>query len=231
MPVRFLHLRVTLLDCQPPVWRLLKVDESISLRDLHLAVERAMGWSEAWWWCFEQDEALLGEEAIAALSDDRPFVGDDDEPYVVLAPPEVPDRHADARVFAVHRLLEREGDACRYVRDDHDQWEFDVEVVAATTHEPTADDPFRFAKCVDGAGAAPPEDVGGVDGYLALQAILADEDDPDHAAWTEALPDFDPHEFDVALANAALAGFEAKPPRATTPVAPRAFKQRRRRSR
>ena len=59
-----------------------------------------------------------------------------------------------------------------YRYDFGDGWEHDVEVIGSGG---------PAAGCLDGEGACPPEDCGGVSGYADLRAALADPSDPDHA--------------------------------------------------
>ena len=64
---------------------------------------------------------------------------------------------------------------------------------------------LKFAVCLDGANACPPEDCGGTSGYEELLEVLAD---PTHEAYKHysswAGRDFDPTKFDLAQVNAAL---------------------------
>lgn len=64
---------------------------------------------------------------------------------------------------------------------------------------------LRFAVCLDGANACPPEDVGGSRGYEHLLAVLADPSHEEHehlSGWVGG--PFDPTAFDLALVNARL---------------------------
>jgi hypothetical protein len=64
---------------------------------------------------------------------------------------------------------------------------------------------LKFAVCVDGQNACPPEDVGGYPGYEEFREAIAD---PDHQERDRMLDwvggAFDPAEFDLALGNARL---------------------------
>jgi len=68
----------------------------------------------------------------------------------------------DDRKYKLRRLL-KEGDRLRYVYDFGDSWEH---VIAVEKVEP-CDVSGSWCEVLDGARACPPEDVGGVPGYLA----------------------------------------------------------------
>jgi hypothetical protein len=75
-------------------------------------------------------------------------------------------------------------------------------VIEATTNAPLG---LKFAVCLDGENACPPEDCGGVNGYSMLLEALADPDHEDHEhrlSWMGG--SFDPAAFAVAEANIAL---------------------------
>jgi hypothetical protein len=73
------NLRVTLLDVQPPVWRLMRVPSAVPLSALHSIVQVAMGWQDYHlheWQVGDdyyddesgEDEVILGEVAPADSS-------------------------------------------------------------------------------------------------------------------------------------------------------------------
>jgi hypothetical protein len=63
---------------------------------------------------------------------------------------------------------------------------------------------LKFAVCLDGANACPPEDSGGAGGYEDLLQVLADpsHEDHHHLGWVGG--PLDPTELDVGLVNARL---------------------------
>lgn len=72
----------------------------------------------------------------------------------------------------------------------------------------------RYPRCTAGRRAAPPEDSGGVWGYEAMLALLADPDGADRAdaELMEMLPeDFDPASVDLEEINEALADVSDRP--------------------
>ncbi|MDX6226720.1 MAG: hypothetical protein QOI76_110 [Frankiales bacterium] len=59
-------------------------------------------------------------------------------------------------------------------------------------------------RCLDGARACPPEDVGGFPGYEQLLAALPDPGHEMHEELTEWIGSFDPEAFDAVGVTAAL---------------------------
>ena len=86
-----------------------------------------------------------------------------------------------------------EGGVIRYEYDFGDGWEHTVTVGARGRAAAPA--------CLDGAGACPPEDVGGVPGYARLLAALADPADDGHEEYLAAYGPIDPASFDVDEAD------------------------------
>jgi hypothetical protein len=80
-----------------------------------------------------------------------------------------------------------------YTYDLGDNWRHIVEIEEWLT----LDDTPRFAACLDGARARPPEDAGGVSGYEAFLEIMSDTLDAEHTEmkrWCGG--HFDPEWFD-----------------------------------
>ena len=64
---------------------------------------------------------------------------------------------------------------------------------------------LKYAVCIDGQNACPPEDCGGAGGYAELLETLADPDHQDHQRAVEWVGgSFEPTSFDLASTNVAL---------------------------
>ena len=82
-------------------------------------------------------------------------------------------------------------DPVRYRYDFGDDWEHVVDF-----EELLPADEGTYPRCVAGAGACPPEDVGGPAGYAEFLQALADPRHPERAAMLEWVGgSFDPHAF------------------------------------
>lgn len=177
MPRQIYQLRITLAGVTPSVWRRVLVPGGFTLDRLHRVVQYAMGWRDVHLHSFDIAGQQYGEP----------------DPVGELAVRDELDRRLDA--------IANKGDVFHYTYDFGDWWE----------HELTVEDVFgadpeeRYPMCAAGAGACPPEDVGGPPGYQELREALADPDHPRHELALAALgAAHDPEEFDPALATTLL---------------------------
>jgi len=140
-------------------------------------LQAAMGWTDSHLHCFR-----IGDELYGMQFDDYPE-GEIDETSVTVI-----------GALSGHRRFV-------YEYDFGDSWDHDV-VVEATWTMPSG---LKFAVCVDGQNACPPEDCGGVPGYALMLEALGDpshEEHDDFLGWLGG--PFDPEAFDLAVPNAAL---------------------------
>lgn len=161
-----LVLTIELDGVTPCVWRRVAIPSNTPLDQVHLMIQDAMGWHDTHMYVFETDEYTI----IDPRSDSGGIPADG-ERLVSIAT----DR--DARFT--------------YVYDFGDEW----------THTVTVDEirpggPDNVFTVLDGGGACPPEDIGGVAGYQHLLTALADPASPDHDDAVDTLgPDFDPDRY------------------------------------
>jgi hypothetical protein len=103
-----------------------------------------------------------------------------------------------ARLADVARVRTR----IAYEYDFGDSWEHELVVEARAV----AEDGQAYPACLDGEGACPPEDCGGAYGFAELKEVLAAPDSAERDEMLEWMGgDFDPTNFDLAAANAAVA--------------------------
>lgn len=173
------RLRIELLHLQPAVWRELRVPANLSLGDLHEIIQVAMGWLD-----FHLHEFIAGQQRFGNPDADWPDRGLRDE-----------------RECPIDEILRQPGDRLRYVYDLGDDWEHQVTLLA---FEPPGAHDERLL-CLDGAGECPPEDVGGVPGYMEFLQAFRDRTHPDHVEtmrWAGGA--FDPNHFDATEVNESL---------------------------
>ena len=150
---------------------------SLRLDKLHVVFQEAMGWTNSHLHQFRIGDVLYGMHF-----EDWP----DEELH-----------EAEFKLADVTHAGER----FRYDYDFGDSWEHEVLVERADTIRPA----LKFAVCLDGANACPPEDCGGTGGYADFLEALANPAHEEHEQYRQwAGEDFNPEAFDLAATNAAL---------------------------
>jgi hypothetical protein len=185
------ELGISIAGTEPAIWRQLVLPETVTIAELHGAIQKAFGW---------KDYHLYGVRALDRKGRPRIIIGGDGDPDELDGEP------ADGV-----KLLElidptRPGMAVEYEYDFGDTWTHVIEVVG----------PAKIGEntivCLDGAMRGPVEDCGGVGGYANLVRVLKNPKHPEHgetAEWFEATTgekasDFDPSAFDVVETNGQL---------------------------
>lgn len=107
------------------------------------------------------------------------------------------DGDADEHEVTLADLVDRPRTRIDYTYDFGDDWRHEIVVEQVAV----AEEGVRYPVFLDGAGACPPEDCGGIGGYQRLREVLSDPTHPEHeelAQWAglEKAADFDPSSFD-----------------------------------
>lgn len=173
---------ISLDHSDPQVWRRVLVPPSIPLSSLHEVIQAAMGWDNEHLYHFKVGKQTFSEpdfDLDTGLSSHDTTLAD--------------------CLGAVRKRLPK---ALQYLYDFGDSWYHTVRVEALVD----VDAASPWAECIEGAGACPLEDCGGVMGYARLCAILNNPDDPEYAEWLDWAGDpIDPAAFDLAAAQRAVA--------------------------
>ena len=174
------QVHISLAEIEPTIWRRLLVPADWTLDQLHLGIQAAFGWAN-----YHLHEFLIGGLRygdVDILSDGA--------------------LDGDARVFAAAqvRLRDFQGESVEfdYLYDFGDGWRHLVRLEDSVLLEAAP----KFASCIAGARARPPEDVGGISGYEGFLEILVDPDDPEYAdtkRWCGG--HFNPDWFDLDQIN------------------------------
>jgi hypothetical protein len=176
------HIKVTLNDIRPAIWRRLRVPDSMNLRQLSQLIQVAMGWNGGHLHAFEIGGRQFGD-------------------------PSMIDEGEDEARMTVKKLMRDGISRFLYTYDFGDNWEH---VVLIEKKAPPPGGPTAPA-CVAGARAGPPEDCGGAPGYDGLIAALAEPDKPASRELLEwAGEDFDPEDFSPEEVNARLQSWSAR---------------------
>jgi hypothetical protein len=181
MPVY--QLRIALADSEPLIWRQLLVSGAVTLATLNVIFQHAMGWRGS-----HRHEFVIGDTRYGQPDPDHP------ETVPVI----------DEQTVTLSGLV-KVGEHFSYLYDFGDDWQHDITVEALLPADVTSVTPL----CIAGANACPPEDVGGIPGYVDFLDILGD---PSHDEHQETLEwcggGFDPAVFDQAETNRRLAGLK-----------------------
>lgn len=110
----------------------------------------------------------------------------------------------DDRQVTLGALLTLPGDRLLYEYDFGDSWEHDIVLEAVAPGDASG------ARCIAGVGRCPPEDVGGIYGYMSLRQVLASPGGTGHQEALDWLgldraAEFDAAAFSVEDANHAIA--------------------------
>ena len=176
------HIKVTLNDIRPPIWRRLRVPDSMNLGQLSMLIQAAMGWDGGHMHAFEIGGLQYGD-------------------------PEWLEDGENEDQMTIQKLMRDGISRFGYTYDFGDNWDH---AVLIEKKAPPPGSP-RAPACVDGARACPPEDCGGPPGYDGLIAALAAPDKPSNRELLEwAGEDFDPEYFSQEEVNARLKSWSAQ---------------------
>jgi len=176
-PTGVLSLKVTLRHLKPPIWRRILVRGGMTLGDLHVAIQVAMGWQNGHLHAFDVGGEQYGE-------------------------PGSMDDLADENRLTLNRLIKMGVSRFGYTYDFGDDWEHEIQIEHAVPPSTAT----AFPACVAGKRGCPPEDCGGPFGYAELLEILATPDHPEREERLEWIGgDFDPEAFSASATDATLA--------------------------
>lgn len=173
------QLKITLMGVEPPIWRRVLVGDC-SLESLHFMIQRVMGWGNDHLYEFE-----VGKKRYAGT-----------DPMGMMGT-------AESSRISLSRAAPTVGAKFYYIYDFGDDWRHEILVEAFGPPEEGREYPF----CLGGERACPPEDVGGVWGYMDLVEALEDPEHERHEEFMEWLEEFDPEGFDLDTVNEALKSF------------------------
>jgi hypothetical protein len=173
-----IQFKVTLRYIQPPIWRRVVLTDNATLGDLHQVIQVAMGWYDGHLHCFRIGDIRYTDQRASEMDD----MDMEREDRVSLA---------DVVTAAKQKF--------RYEYDFGDGWEHEIVAEKFLPLDPSATYPL----CLGGARACPPEDCGGVPGYMdLLEALQAKEPTEEQAELLEWVgEDYDPEEFEIGDFN------------------------------
>lgn len=172
-----LKLHVSLRHSNPIIWRRLQVSDDYTLEQFHFVLQAIFEWDNSYPHLFD----IKGRQ------------------YESHGEPDA--EGLDERQYTLSALHLKPGDEFLYNYDPADSWDH---IIVVETVETGVTIPPRL---LEGEGAAPPEDIGGMPGYEALLQVLSNPAHPDYEEameWLGYEPDmiFDPNFFSDAEIDA-----------------------------
>lgn len=202
------QLRITLADIEPAIWRSVLVADAITLLGLHRTIQAAFGWQDCHLHRFEIDR-IRYETPHPDFPWDPPTPGwldhlraqgvDEADITYLITPPR------DERRVRLSGFVNAGIGSFEYVYDFGDDWAHRIDV-----EEVMEADAHGLPLLVGGQRACPPEDCGGLPGYLELiEAVRNPTAESENREWREWLlrmvgPQWDPDRFDAPAAAVRL---------------------------
>ncbi len=180
-------LKIELLEVsKPKLWREIKVSPEISFHQLHLIIKAAFGWRDSHLYQFSEN----GYRDLISIC--SPY----DEEGAVNAT-EISASSILYKMCNSYSFEPKDALKLKYIYDYGDSWEHEITAVRF-------DSSSEKTELVDGGGACPPEDCGGVHGFEDLKSSLkTGKPSAIHGEswipWLEGCgyEDFDPERFDL----------------------------------
>jgi len=197
-------LTITLNGIDPPIWRRIQILDTI-MYDLHVAIGVSMGWSGEHMFSLEVPDMPRFDLLIAL-----------ENVSFQMAKGEIYNMGEDDIFLSDLAVYSGPDASFTYIYDLGDEWRHTVEIEAIESPEDAPPTPI----CLDGEGACPPEDIGGIWKYLQfLHSPVEDsskdmdgaDEDEDGEEWDEwemyglDRATWDPEAFSVRRANRELA--------------------------
>jgi hypothetical protein len=174
------QVKITLKYIRPPIWRRIEVPGDVTLDELHLILQAAMGWTNSHVHQFKVGRTYYGEPSIDEFSD----LNLKDESKAHL-----------------HKVLSKPKQKMIYEYDFGDGWKHEILLEKVLP----LDRGVRYPRCLGGARACPPEDCGGVRGYANFLEAISDPEHEEHDEYLDWIGDeFDPEKFEAAKFDNAL---------------------------
>jgi hypothetical protein len=164
-----IQLKITLQGSDPEIWRRIIVEDGITMFQLHHVIQICMGWENRHLFLFN-----IHKHQIGWLNEEWDEIGD--ERNIV-----------DANGVTLESLALDAGDDFIYIYDLGDDWFHRIEVETV----PAKMGAKKVPVCVDGSGACPPEDVGGMIGFADWAARMKDNKvkmSKEDRNWFKAVP-------------------------------------------
>lgn len=166
------QFKITLKEVDPPIWRRIQLQDC-TLDTLHVMIQIAMDWDDE-----HMHEFIIGERRFGRVVD-----VDVEEESTVRLSEFVPTLGKKA--------------SFEYIYDFGDDWRHEIIFEGMQPPNPK----LKYPACIAGERAGPPDDVGGVYGYMDFLEAIADPDHDQHDEMLEWIGEFDAEKFNEKAAT------------------------------
>lgn len=174
------QLKITLQGIRPPIWRRFQVWDDVTLAKLSDVLQIVMSWED----CHLHD-FVIDRRRYSVPDFDGDGYGRD---------------VSDERLTRLNEVVQQVGSHFEYRYDFGDDWSHDLLLEAILLPEPAVD----YPRCIAGARATPPEDIGGVFGYLEYLEAIGDPSHEEHENMLDWRGPFDAEAFSATTVNQIL---------------------------
>jgi len=169
------QIKVTLMGSEPPIWRRVQVTSDTSLQKLHRILQAVMGWSNS-----HLHQFIIGGK------------------YFAEPDPEYDPEVENEKLMRLSQVFSGVNDKSIYEYDFGDNWEHEILIEKVLP----VDEEIHYPVCLAGQRACPPEDCGGIQGYIRFLEAIQKNSHPEHDEMLEWVGgSFDPEDFNLNEIN------------------------------
>lgn len=178
-----IQLKISLRGTNPPIWRRVQVEKTITFEGLHEVIQIAMGWTNSHLHEFNLPGIRIGQP-LDELDDD------------------FNDGLMDEAMITLESVLTDRKQTFDYTYDFGDSWDHTLLVEKQLAGEAS----IAYPICIGGKLNCPPEDCGGIPGFYQLLDIINNKRHPERQEMLEWLGGvYDAQQFDQQEVNQQLA--------------------------
>ena len=182
MTKKVYQIQIALKDFKPKIWRRILIPPDLFLSDFHKIIQTSMGWTNSHLHQFIKN----GKFYTRRIPDDDYWDEMD---------------NVDYKNVKISDLLKVEKEKIIYEYDFGDSWEHNIILEKILP----ADDKIEYPVCIAGKMNCPPEDCGGVGGYIDMLEVLKQPDHEEYDSYIKWLGGaFDPGYFNKDEVNEML---------------------------
>ena len=168
------QLKITLKGARPPIWRRIQIPGRMTLATLHHVIQECFGWED-----YHLHEFVIDKARYVPADEPDDF-------HTSFSKPE------NEEAFTLQEVIYQEGQKFEYVYDFGDNWQHMISVEKILPPDKSRHHPVLLT----GKRACPPEDCGGIPGFLDMLETLQEPDSPEKEELHEWLgEEFDPARF------------------------------------